>query len=223
VVNCVAAGGGAPEDYRRVYLEGTQHLLEWLAASPPRHLVYTSSTGVYGQCAGEEVDESSPAEADTPTARILRETEERWLAAVRATGFPAVILRLSGIYGPGRGYWLRQVLAGEARIEGDGSRVLNMIHRDDAVGAILAALERGEPGRIYNVTDDAPVTQGELLSWLAAKSGRPQPPAIPIGAADPRRRGLTSKRISNRRLREELGFRPAYPTYREGYAAELPG
>lgn len=223
VVNCVASGGGTAEDYRRIYYDGTRNLLAWLAAAPPRRFVYTSSTGVYGQTAGEVVDETSLAEPDAPTARILRDTEELLLEAARTTGFPAIILRLAGIYGPGRGYWLRQFLAGEARIEGDGSRVLNLVHRDDAAGAIRAALERGEPGRIYNVVDDAPATQRELLTWLAETLERPLPPSVSADGVANRKRGLTSKRVSNRRLREELAFRPACPSFREGFAAELAG
>jgi nucleoside-diphosphate-sugar epimerase len=220
-VNCVASGGGAVEDYRRIYFEGTRNLLAWLAPLPPRRFVYTSSTGVYGQTAGELVDETSPAEPDSATARVLRDTEDLLLQAKHTTGFPALILRLAGIYGPGRGYWLRQFLAGEARIEGDGSRVLNMIHRDDAVGAIRAALACGEPGRIYNVADDVPATQRELLTWLAETLKRPLPPSALADAGLFRKRGLTSKRVSNRRLHEELRFRPAHPSFREGFAAEM--
>lgn len=221
VVFCAAASGGAPEDYRRTYLEGIRNVLNWLAPRPPRRLVYTSSTGVYAQNDGSVVTEDSPAQAATPAAEVLLATEQELLTAARDRNFPAVILRLSGIYGPGRGYWLRQFLAGEARLEGDGRRVLNMIHRDDVVGAILAALERGQPGRIYNVTDDEPVTQRDLFAWLARTLNRPLPPSLPAESPVSRRRGLTSKRVSNARLRTELGWTPRYPTFREGFLAEL--
>jgi nucleoside-diphosphate-sugar epimerase len=221
VVNCVAASGGGPDDYRRTYLEGTRHLLAWLAARPPARFLYTSSTGVYGQTDGSTVTETSPTPAATPTAQVLIETEQLLLAAAQERGFPAIILRLAGIYGPGRGYWLKQFLAGEARMEGDGSRVLNMIHRDDVVGAILAALERGQPGTVYNVADDEPVTQRELFAWLARTRDQPLPPPAPVDVSAARKRGLTSKRVSNRRLRAELGYELRYPTFREGFAAEL--
>lgn len=221
VVHCVAASGGDAAAYRRTYLDGTRHLLHWLAPHPPRRLVYTSSTGVYAQNDGSVVTEDSPTVATAPTAEMLLATEQLLLAAARERGFPAVILRLSGIYGPGRGYWLRQFLAGEARLEGEGRRVLNMIHRDDVVGAILAALERGQPGRIYNVTDDEPVSQRDLFAWLARTLNRPLPPPAPLEAGTTRRRGLTSKRVSNHRLRAELGWAPRYPTFREGFRAEL--
>lgn len=221
VVHSVAASGGSPEAYRRTYLEGTRNLLAWLAAHPPRRFVYTSSTGVYAQNDGSLVTEDSPTQAATPTAEILLATEQLLLDAARERGFPAIILRLSGIYGPGRGYWLRQFLAGEARLEEDGRRVLNMIHRDDVVGAILAALERGQPGRVYNVSDDEPVTQRDLFAWLAHATHRPLPPPAPGMPSAARRRGLTSKRVSNARLRRELGWVPRFPTFREGFAAEL--
>lgn len=221
VVNCVAASGGSPEAYQRTYLEGTRNLLAWLAARPPRRFVYTSSTGVYAQNDGSVVTEDAPVQAATPTAGALIAAEQLLLEAARERGFPTIILRLSGIYGPGRGYWLRQFLAGEARLEGDGSRVLNMIHRDDVVAAILAALERGQPGRVYNVSDDEPVTQRDLFAWLARVCHRPMPPPVPGAASGERRRGLTSKRVSNARLRAELGWAPRYPSFREGFAAEL--
>lgn len=221
VVHCVASGGGGVEDYRRTYLDGTRHVLDWLATAPPRKFVYTSSTGVYGQTDGAVVDETSPTEPTSPTAEILIATEQLLLRAARDHAFPAVILRLAGIYGPRRGYWLRQFLAGEARLEGDGQRVLNMIHRDDVVGAMLAALDRGTSGAIYNVGDDEPVTQWALFAWLADRLKQPFPPPVATDPAAARRRGLTSKRVSNRRLRQELGCSLRFPTFREGFAAEL--
>src|SRR5690349_14543503 len=119
VVNCVAAGGDA-ENYRQVYLQGTRHLIEWLAPHPPKKFVYTSSTSVYGQTDGSPVKESSPAEPLADTAKLLRETESVLLAAARAKQFPAVILRVAGIYGPDRGHAFKQFLKNEARIDGDG-------------------------------------------------------------------------------------------------------
>jgi nucleoside-diphosphate-sugar epimerase len=224
VVNCVASGGGSAAEYRALYLEGMKNLVAWLtsrAKAAPR-LVYTSSTGVYGQNDGSTVDEASPTAPASETARILVETEQVLLAAQRAQGFPAMILRAAGIYGPERGYLLKQFLAGEVRIEGEGGRVLNMIHRDDLIRAIIAALERGVAGAIYNASDDEPVTQREFFQWLAAELRRPLPPPAAAAAPEPpRRRGLTNKRVANHKLRQELGVRLAYPNYRVGYRAEL--
>jgi nucleoside-diphosphate-sugar epimerase len=242
VVNCVASGGGGVDEYRQLYLEGMRNLIAWLipgsagfqsassAANPtatrrqdagaPR-LVYTSSTGVYGQNDGSLVDETSPTEPASETARVLVEAEQVLLAAGREKHFPAMILRAAGIYGPGRGYLLKQFLRGEARIEGAGARTLNMIHRDDLIRAIIAALERGRAGELYNAVDDEPVSQLEFYQWLAAKLGKPLPTTMPEDAAAPRKRGLTNKRIANRKLKAELRFTFTYPDYRSGYSAEI--
>jgi len=220
VVNCVAAGGDA-ENYRQVYLQGTRHLIEWLAPNPPRKFVYTGSTSVYGQTDGSAVKESSPAEPSAETAKVLRETETVLLASAADRKFPAVILRIAGIYGPDRGHAFKQFLKNEARIEGDGSRVLNMIHRDDVIGCILAALKSGRPAEIYNAVDDEPVTQANFFQWLAATVGKYPPPAVPENPDENRKRGATSKRVSNRRLKMELGYRFKYPNFRQGYNAEI--
>jgi nucleoside-diphosphate-sugar epimerase len=221
VVQCAAAGGGEVPDYERVYCEGTRNLLDWLADTPPRKLVYTGSTGVYGQNDGGWVDETMPAEPLNPTGNVLRAAEELLLTAARERGFPALPLRVAGIYGPGRGYFFRQFIKGEARLEGDGRRHLNLVHRDDVAGAVLAALEHGQPARLYNVVDNEPVPQIELFAWLADALGQPMPPTAAMDPHRQRRRTATDKRISNRRLREELGYRLRFPTFREGYAAEV--
>ncbi len=221
VVNCVAASGGGLEEYRQVYLRGTRNLVGWLAAAPPKKFVYTSSTSVYGQNDGSLVEEASPAEPVAETGQVLVQTEAVLLDAAQRQSFPAVILRLAGIYGPERGYWFRQYLKGEARIEGSGGRILNMIHRDDVAGAIIAALKAGQPGDVYNVVDDEPVAQLAFFQWLADTLGRELPPSVPEAPGEPRKRGATNKRVSNRRLKLELGYPLKYPTFREGYAAEI--
>jgi nucleoside-diphosphate-sugar epimerase len=221
VVNCVSSTHGGVADYRRVYLDGARNLVDWLTLTPPKKFVYTSSTGVYGQNDGSVVDETSPTDPPTETSRVLVETEQLFLAAARERNFPAVVLRVAGIYGPGRGWWLKQFLAGEARLEGEGRRMMNMIHRDDVIGCVMAALERGRPGEIYNAVDDEPVTQRDFLTWLAAQLNRPLPPTVPEDAEVTRKRGVTHKRISNQKLRRELEYVFKFPTFREGYAAEL--
>ncbi len=188
-----------------------------VASSSIRKFVYTSSTGVYGQNDGSTVDESSPTVPEAETAKILVEAEQLLLGAA-ARGLPVVILRLAGIYGPGRGYWLRQFLAGEARLEGNGSRILNMVHLDDVVGSTVAALHRGRSGEVCNVVDDEPVSQLAMFGWLAAKLGRSVPSPGPAAAF---RRGATNKAVSNHRLRSELNYKLKYPSFREGFAVEL--
>jgi len=220
-VNCVAAGGGGAENYRQIYLEGNRNLIEWLAGSPPKKFVYTSSTSVYGQNDGSVVTEKSPAAPEVDTSKVLVETENILLAAVAERQFPAVILRVAGIYGPERGHSFKQFLRGEARIEGDGARFLNMIHRDDVVGCIIAALKNGRPGEIYNTVDDAPVSQLDFFKWLADELKKPLPAGIAADAEGWRKRGVTNKRVSNAKLSAELNHQFQFPDFRAGYAAEI--
>lgn len=240
IVNTISSSKGGLDDYRAVYLEGTRRILRWLEEwqpSPPgdwppgacpagssiplRKYVYTSSTSVYAQTDGSWVTEESAAEPQSETSRVLVETERLLSNAARAKDFPAVILRVAGIYGPERGHLFQQYLRGEVRISGNGSRLINMIHRDDVVAAIIAALERGQPGAIYNVADDEPVTQLEYFRWLGDKLSMPMPPFAPEAENATRKRGLTNKRVSNQKLRLELGCELKYPTFRQGYSAEI--
>ena len=204
LIDCVSSGrGGGVEQYRRVYLDGARHLL---AAFPDARIVYTGSTSVYAQTDGAWVDETSPALPDRETGHILRKTENVVLGAPGG----GTVARLAGIYGPGRSVLLRKFLAGEAVIEGDGARWINQIHRDDAAAALLRLAQPDAPPGIYNVADDTPLTQFALYHALADLYGRPLPPTGPIDLN--RKRGWTSKRVSNARLRA-LSWRPAYPSF----------
>lgn len=216
VVYCVSAGRSAPDTYRAAYLEGTRNLLKRLSAAPPQRFLYTSSSGVYGQNDGSWVTESSEAIPPGETGRILAEAEQLVLHPDSAAVSPGIVVRLAGIYGPGRDYWRRQFLEGNATLDGDGSRCLNMIHREDVAGAVVAALERGRAGEIYNVVDNEPIPQKELFQWLSRRMGRPMPSPGP-SRDSLRKRGVTNKRISNRKLREQLNYQLQYPTFREGY------
>jgi nucleoside-diphosphate-sugar epimerase len=202
LVHCASSGGGGADGYRQVYLEG---LLNLLAAIQPRRTLFVSSTSVYAQVDGSLVTESSPACPDRETGQILREAEG---VALASGGYVA---RLSGLYGPGRSVLLRKFLSGEARVEGNGGRWINQIHRDDAAQAIIHLFtRRAEPG-IYNVSDDTPATQAEVQRWLADFLKRPLPPQ---GEPDPsRKRGWTSKRVCNAKLRAS-GWFPTYPSFR---------
>lgn len=221
VVNVVSSNKGGAGEYREVYLNGTRNLIEWLSAAPPKKFVYTSSTSVYGQTDGSLVKESSPAEPQSETAKVLVETEQILLRAAKGGNFPAVILRVAGIYGPGRGHFFQQYLQDEARIAGKGDRLINMIHRDDLIGIILAALKSGRPGEIYNAVDDEPVAQIHFFRWLSETLGKWMPPFASEEENAARKRGFTNKKISNRRLKMELGYPFKYPTFRQGYTAEI--
>jgi nucleoside-diphosphate-sugar epimerase len=223
VANCVSAGGGGLEGYRHSYVEGMASILAWARArGAAGTLVYTSSTSVYPQGGGLTVDETAPTEGAGERARLLLEAEAQ-LRAPENTGGAAVrpgrrwfILRLAGIYGPGRHHLLEQVRAGE--LAGRGDYHLNLIHRDDIVAAMWAAL--GAPpvvaNEVFNVADDGAASKAEIAAWLAAQVGVSAPCFTGEPAAG--RRAVTPDRIiANTKIKTALGWRPSYPTFREGY------
>jgi nucleoside-diphosphate-sugar epimerase len=201
VVVCVSTRGGGAEDYRRLYIEGTRNVLEVIR---PRNCVFTSSTSVYGDSDGAWVTEATPATPVTDTACVLREAEEMVLAA------GGIVTRLGGIYGPGRAVHLRKFFEGTATIDGDGSRHINQVHRDDAAGALFLLLAWHATSGIYNVVDDTPVRQREMYSWLADVFGRPLPPSAP--ASEARKRGVANKRVSNAKL-HAMGWRCRHQSF----------
>lgn len=203
IVYCVSSGRGGPDAYRSVYVKGLSNVLEFADRA---RFVFTSSTSVYAQTDGSEVDEASPAEPNRETGKILREAEE--LALSRG----GCVARLGGIYGPGRSVYLKKFLEYSATIEGDGSRRVNQIHRDDAAGALVRLLAEDVPSGIYNVVDDTPMTQHGIYGLMAEYFEKPLPPSGPINLN--RKRGWTSKQVSNARLRA-LGWVPEYPGYGE--------
>jgi nucleoside-diphosphate-sugar epimerase len=221
IVNTTSSSKGGAAEYQQVYFEGTRNILAWLAASPPKKYVYTGSSSVYGQTDGSHVKESSLAEPGTDTGRILAATEKLLLDAARDQKFPAVLLRVAGIYGPGRGHLFLQYLKNEAQIAGKGERYLNMIHRDDVVASIITALKSGRAGEIYNIVDDEPVPQIHFFRWLSETLGKNMPPFVPESAVPAGKRGITHKRILNRKMKMELGCCLRYPTFRQGYTAEI--
>ena len=221
VINLVSSSHGGVEEYRQAYLQGTRNLVDWLQASPPKKFLYTSSTGVYGQTDGSQVKEGSPTQPLTETGQVLLATEQVLLNAFRQHQFPAVILRVAGIYGPGRGHLFKLFLKNEARIEGKGDRFLNMIHLDDLVQVIIAALNRGQPGEVYNAVDDEPVTELHFFHWLAETFCRPLPPHGPPPEPEERKRGRFNRRIMNRKLKMELGYEFQHATFRQGYNEEI--
>lgn len=220
VINLVSSSKGAAAEYREVYLGGTQNLIRHFTCFPLQKYIHTSSTSVYGQADGSWVTEESPAAPSGETSRLLLETESTLLHAHATTGFPSVIVRASGIYGPDRGHLFRQFVRGEARAIGDGSRWINMIHRDDLASALAIAIERAVPGHLYNANDDAPVQEREFFEWLVQSLHLPYPPPADPESVSKRKRGLTSKRVRNEKLRL-LGWSPRYPTFREGYASDI--
>jgi len=177
-----------------------------------RHVVYISTTGVFGAARGH-VDESTPVDPSEPRARVRLEAEGAYLAA------GATILRAAGIYGPGRGLH-RRLLAGDFRVPDDGSNVVSRIHVADLASLVLAAmaapLDRVR-GEVFVVADDAPVPQIEVIRWLCARLDLPLPAALPIREVAPTLRH--DRAVDNTRIKRALSSSLAYPSYREGFEA----
>ena len=199
---------------RDVYVRGLANVLDRLP--PPARFVYVSSTGVYGQTGGEEVDESAPTEPAEESGRVVLEAER--LLRERLPG--AVVLRFAGIYGPGRVIRRQAIAAGEP-IVGDPEKWLNLIHVEDGAAAVLAAEEGAAPGAVYNVCDDRPARRRDFYEELARLLGAPAPRFVPPApGAPPPPHERANRRILNRRLRA-LGWGPRYPSFREGLPASL--
>ncbi len=208
VIHCASSGRGGESDYEQVFLKGMLMINGYQSRA---HRIFVSSTSVYRQNEGEMVTEESVADPNTATGRVLRVAEKV------ATGAGAVVVRSTGIYGPGRGVLFAKFLRGEAVIEGDGQRWLNQIHQHDLVSALAHLIDAGQPGQIYNASDDTPVTLHDYYAWCSKFLRKPMPPFGPVNLE--RKRGLTSKRVSNAKLRA-TGWAPQYPSFREGLAAD---
>ena len=226
VVYATAADGSAESAYRAAYLEGPGHLLDTLVRleERPRRVFFLSSTAVYGQKNGEWVDEESPTEPTSTNGGILLAGERRVLSGP----YPATILRLGGIYGPGRRRLIRLVEAGEATIDPEVSLFTNRIHRNDAAGMLahLIALDeqasqgRGAPPtQMYVGVDREAAERQVVLDWLAEQLGVAKPRRAQGTQASPRRRGGNKRCRSDRILAS--GYRFRYETFRDGYGEML--
>lgn len=217
LVYCAAATEHDEAGYRAAYVEGLQHVLSWLKqhGQQPRRLLFVSSSSVYGQKDGEWVDETSATEASGYSGRLMLEAEQVALHS----GIPASLVRLTGIYGPGREWLLTQVRQGY-RVAVDPPLYGNRIHADDAAGLLAFLMQADQRGvaldDCYIGVDDAPAPLAEVVGWLREYLG------VTEWAADASVRRAGSKRCSNARARA-LGWVPRYVSYREGYAAILQG
>lgn len=183
---------------------------------------YLSTTGVYGDRAGDWVDEGDAVDPSMPRTRRRVAAEGRWLAS----GLPVHVFRLAGIYGPGPGRnQLDAVRRGTARRIVKPGQMFGRIHVDDIVQVLRASMARPHPWAIYNVADDEPAPPQDVVAFAAGLLGVEPPPEVPYEEADlsPMAKSFyaDNRRISNRRVKEELGVRLRYPTYREGLRAIL--
>lgn len=209
VLHCVGLDRSSGAGMRDVYVHGLDNILKNLPK--PKRLLYVSSTSVYGQSGGEEVDENAATEPGSESGQIVLEAEQ-----VLRRHFPeAIILRFAGIYGPGRDF-TRQAIAKGQPLEGDPERWLNLIHVEDGAAAILAAEKHAPPGAVYNVSDGHPVRRRDYFDFVASQMGMPSPRFAGSGQDQG-----SNRRISNRRLRDELGFSPRHASYRDGLSFML--
>ena len=234
-LNCVSSGGGGLANYRQSYLEGQQSIATWAAKlpAPLQAFTYTSSTSVYPDSDGAWLSEADANGEHSPRAAILLESEQ---AALSVNAQRNTVLRLGGIYGPGRHYMLDMLRSNPGQpLYGSGETYLNSIHLDDIVSAILASwknvgpplAERHETKAIYNVVDNEPAQRKTIATWLAERYQLPAPIFEP-DKPSPRmaKRGIQNgpskapnRRISNASIKQALEWQPQYESFREGYAS----
>ncbi len=181
---------------------------------------YLSTTGVYGDHGGGWVDEDTPLTPSTKRGELRVKAEAEW----RALDLPLHIFRLAGIYGPGRGPFSKIRNGTARRIEKPG-QVFSRIHRDDIASALEASIAAPNPVRAYNLCDNEAAPPQDVIAFAAELLGVEPPPLTPIDQVEMSPMAASfyaeSKRVSNKRLREELGVELKHPTYREGLAATL--
>jgi len=187
----------------------------------PDWIGYVSSTSVYGDRAGGWVFEDGPLNAaNLEGARRVR-AERDWRDGAQGMGLTVQIFRLPGFYGPGRSV-VERLREGTARLVRKPGQVFNRIHVDDVVSGLFASMARPRPGAAYNLTDDEPSPADVVVEWAAERMGLPRPPEVDWTddsvSESMRRFYLDSKRVSNALAKAELGWRPHYPTWREGLA-----
>lgn len=205
---------------------GLKALSPALAAAEvwPDWIGYVSSTAVYGDRAGGwALEDSELNAASLEGARRVR-AERDWLDAGQGMGLTVQLFRLPALYGPGRSP-LERLRDGTARIVRKPGQVFNRVHVDDVVSGVFASMARPRPGAAYILCDDEPAPADVVMEGAARRLGLPRPPEIDLddpSVSDAMRRFyLDSKRLSNARAKAELGWRPRYPTWREGLEAMM--
>lgn len=185
---------------------------------------YLSTTGVYGDRDGGIVDENSEIRPNSKRGSRRLRAEEEWMSLCHGYGLPVHLFRLAGIYGPGRSA-LDSVRAGVARRINKPGQVFNRIHVEDIVQVLMASMAKPNPGQAYNLADDDPVPSHEVIKYACELLGLTPPPLIPYNEADmaPITRSFyaDNKRVSNARIKNELGVQLKYPDFRKGIDACL--
>lgn len=197
-----------------------------IAAAAPGWIGYLSTTGVYGDTGGALVDETAPLRPTSERSRRRVAAEAAWLALGREHGLAVHVFRLAGIYGPGRSIFA-QVRAGQARRIAKPGHLFSRIHVDDIAGVVEASMARPSPGAVYNVCDDEPAAQADVVAHACALLGLRPPPLVAFAEAAKEMSAMAlsfwadDRRVDNTRVKRELGFAFAFPDYRSGLAAVL--
>jgi nucleoside-diphosphate-sugar epimerase len=217
-VNCVGALDRTESGYRRSYIGGLKSIARWARGGIPGVFVYTSSTGVYGSASGD-VDEDTVPGPLSKKNRLLTEAERLVVDGCLARRW--FILRLSGLYGPARHQLLDRVRAGDPELDREVDRRMNIVHRTDACRAILDCLVAPPEiaSQVFNVTSDVAASRREMIQWLTRHSRHEKVGSVAPGFV--RDRAVPDRLVSNKRIREVLGWRPLYPDFRAGYKAIL--
>lgn len=205
VLYCVGFDRSSGIAMRTVYVDGLRNVLNALAGKTER-VVSASATSVYGRNDGGWVGEDTPAEPATESGRVCLDAESLAADLCGRLGLDLVIVRFSGLYGPGR-VPRREALRRGDPVVGDPETYVNLIHIDDAGSAAIAALDRGQPGRVYLASDGSPVKRRDYCAQVARTLGAPAPRFVAAEPESPEaRREESNKRVSNRRITEELGL-----------------
>jgi len=215
VVNCVGASSPTVEGYQQSYLQGMQSIIQWIKqrGDPVRSLVFTSSSSVYPQTDGSLVDEESDTSQASARGQILLSAERLCLEASGPVAACKAVIRFSGLYGPGRHLLVDKIERGEP-MTGSPDRILNLLHRDDAVSSILTLLQRASvvTDGIFNASDGQHATRGEIARWVAQRLKVPEPVFTGVGDT----RG-GHRRVDPSKISQVLGWKPKFPNFQSGY------
>lgn len=213
-------GGGSTDLRTRTFLKALER-----DQQVPERIIYLSASSVYGDTAGALVDETSPAQPTAAMGKRRLDAEQQFSAFAERHGIPLVILRVSGIYGPGR-LPLMQISQGQPLLREELAKPSNRIHVDDLVQVCLATLQRGQG--IYNVSDGAPCSMTAYFNACADALGLPRQPQVDLAEAQRMMPPLLftyfveSRVVDNRRMLAELDITLRYPSLADGLRASLP-
>jgi len=216
VVNCVGASSPDNQGYITSYVEGQDSVMKWLEGGSVGSFLFTSSISVYPQTEKRFVDETASCAGVSEKGGLLLAAEQKCFPPV-STVKRSFILRLAGLYGPDRHLLIDKVKNGQ-EFQGNADRILNLIHRDDAVKAILNCLESDQSniGRIYNVSDGSHSTRGQIVTWLAEKLKV----TVPTFQENDEE-GTSNRKVSNNRILDELSWSPQFSSFQTGYDSIL--